>query len=57
MAPFIWEPFNRRFKMTQMEFAKKGKITPEMEYVAKSEGIDVKELMEHFKEWRSCYTC
>jgi len=38
-----------RFKMTQMEFAKKNKITPEMEYVAKSEGIDVKKLMELLK--------
>lgn len=33
--------------MTQLEYARKGEITPEMEYVAKTENIDVKKLRKN----------
>ncbi len=32
--------------MTQLEYAKKGKTTPEMRFVAKSEGVEPKELLK-----------
>ena len=33
--------------MTQLEYARKGEITPEMEYVAKTENIDVEKLRKN----------